>query len=132
MASEGSLAATTLQSVHTFLSDNGSSLSGQGLEAVTALLDTLETGLSGGLNPAYYLSAIDPGIGKTLAVSMFLKAWKDLGYQPGSSVLIGVSRLSEIEAYVRTSGLFQIAESAARWLARIVFLASRGTSVWPL
>jgi hypothetical protein len=105
MASEGSLAATTLQSIHTFLFDKGSSLSGQGLKAITALLDTLETGLSGGLDPAYYLSAIDPGIGKTLAVSLFLKAWKDRGYQPGSSILIGVSRLSEIEAYVRTSGL---------------------------
>jgi hypothetical protein len=105
MASEGSLADTSLRSIHTFLSDNGSSLSGQGLEAITALLDALETGLNGGLDRAYYLSAIDPGIGKTLAVSLFLEAWKDQRYQPGSSVLIGVSRLSEIETYVRTSGL---------------------------
>ena len=107
MAPEGSLSAETLQSIHVFLSKHGSSLSGQGLKALTALLETLETGLNGGLEPVYYLSAIDPGMGKTLSVSLFLKVWKDRGYLPTSSVLIGVSRLEEIRAYVRTSGLDQ-------------------------
>ena len=105
MVFEGPLAAAALQSVQSFLSDKGSSLAGTGLEAVTALLETLETGLNGELDPIYFLSAIDPGIGKTLSVSLFLKAWKDRGNLTASSVVIGVSRLDEIKAYVRTSGL---------------------------
>src|SRR4051812_16780285 len=105
MALKGSIAAETLQSVQTFLADCRSSLSGPGLDAITALLETLETGLIGELDPVYFLSSIDPGMGKALSVSMFLTAWKDRGYLPASSVLIGVSRLSEIRAYVDTSGL---------------------------
>jgi len=105
MALEGSIATEALQSVQSFLEDKGSSLSGPGLHAITALLETLESGLNGELDPVYFLSSIDPGIGKTLSVSMFLKAWKDRGSLPASSVLVGVSRLSEIEAYVDTSGL---------------------------
>lgn len=105
MALEGSVATEALHSVQSFLADNGSSLSGPGLKAITALLETLEGGLTGDLDPVYFLSSIDPGMGKTLSVSLFLKAWKERGFLPASSVLIGVSRLSEIEAYVRTSGL---------------------------
>jgi hypothetical protein len=105
MAFEGSIATEALQSVQSFLADHRSSLSGPGLEAITALLDTLEIGLIGELDPVYFLSSIEPGMGKTLSVSMFLKAWKDRDYLPASSVLIGVSRLSEIKAYVDASGL---------------------------
>ena len=105
MALEGSIAAEALQSVQSFLKSKGSSLDGPGLKAITALLETLEAGLNGDLDPVYFLSSIDPGMGKTLSVSMFLKAWKERGNQPASSVLIGVSRLSEIKSYIEPSGL---------------------------
>lgn len=105
MALEGSIAAEALQSVQSFLAGKLSSLNGPGLKAITALLETLEAGLIGELDPVYFLSSIDPGMGKTLSVSMFLKAWKGRGYFPASSILIGVSRLSEIKTYVDTSGL---------------------------
>lgn len=105
MAFEGTIAAQALQSVQSFLADKGSSLSGPGVKAITALLETLEAGLNGRLDPVYFLSSIDPGMGKTLSVSMFLKAWKDRGSLPAKSVLIGVSRLSEIRTYVEMSGL---------------------------
>lgn len=99
------LADQTLDRVAERLEGFGSSLSGDSRVAIHALLTSLEAGLRGELEPAYYLSAIDPGIGKTLSVATFLRAWKEGGFDPSSSVLIGVSRLEEIETYLEHAGL---------------------------
>ncbi len=74
-------------------------------EAIKALLEALEAGLKGDLSPHYHLSAIDPGIGKTKSVSTFLQVWKSQGFIPASSVLIGLSRLQEIDSYLEDAGL---------------------------
>lgn len=103
--SSSSLAELTLSAVTQRLEDIGSSLQGQGLEAIQALLEALEDGLTGSLPKAYHLSAIDPGVGKTLSVAAFLRTWKAHGFNPASSVLIGVSRLEEVRAYLRESEL---------------------------
>lgn len=100
-----SLADHSLASLSARLQDYGSSLQGESRDAISALLQVLEEGLKGNLGPGYFLSAIDPGIGKTLSVSTFLGTWKDQTYTPSTSVLIGLSRLEEIETYLHSSGL---------------------------
>lgn len=105
MVCVSTLSAATISDITNVLIRNGSSLTGKGLKAVTVLIETLEAGLKGELEDQYYLSAMDPGMGKTLAVSRFLKIWRDRGYQPSSSVIIGVSRKQEIQGYMEASAL---------------------------
>ncbi len=102
---ESSLAAIVLDQVTERLSGFGSTLAGESRMAIQGLLEALEAGLRGELDKVYHLSSIDPGIGKSLSVATFLRAWKENGFLPRSSVLIGLSRLEEIETYLRTSGL---------------------------
>jgi len=99
------LSHQALNDLETTLSSFGSSLSPSGRTALQALLESLEAGLHGILPPSYYLSAIDPGTGKSLAVASFLKAWKARGFLPDSSVLVGVSSLAEIDSYLQNAGL---------------------------
>ncbi|MFL6761497.1 MAG: hypothetical protein ACJ8FB_02950 [Sphingomicrobium sp.] len=66
---------------------------------------TFEKALRGELGHNYYLASLDPGQGKSLAVATFVKCCADLGYKPDEGILIGVSRLSEIETLVAASGL---------------------------
>lgn len=100
-----SLAASSLNKLLNQLKDNGSSPKADHKIALEVLLETLEAGLSDNLSQHYFLSAIDPGIGKSLAVSKFLQVWKERNFTPASSVLIGLSRLQEIEGYLKNSGL---------------------------
>lgn len=100
-----SLAASSLNKLINQLKDNGSSPKADHKIALEVLLETLEAGLSDNLSQHYFLSAIDPGIGKSLAVSKFLQVWKERNFTPASSVLIGLSRLQEIEGYLKNSGL---------------------------
>ena len=99
------LADQALKQLSGILEKNGSSLSGPGHTAIGALLSALEAGLKNQLPPQYLLSSIDPGMGKTLSVAQFLRAWKAAGFVPASSVLVGVSRLEEIRTYLSHSGL---------------------------
>ena len=101
------IADQTLEQVTELLQSYGSSLDGDRRVAIRALLASLEAGLTGQLERAYHLSAIDPGIGKTLSVATFLREWKRRGFSPESSVLVGVSRLEEIETYLKHAGLDQ-------------------------
>lgn len=94
------LAAAALLDVTSFLAKSESSLAGPSLTAVQALLQALEDGLNDHLPAEYFLSSIDPGIGKTLSVSKFLKVWKDASFSPGNGVIVAVSRLEEINTYI--------------------------------
>lgn len=101
------LADLSLSQVSERLGEYGSSLHGEAKDAIHSLLQALERGLTGDLEDAYYLAAIDPGMGKTLSVTTFLKTWKEHGFVPSSSVLIGLSRLAEIPKYLEAAGLDQ-------------------------
>ncbi len=103
--SPSSLAASSLLQVTDQLNAYGSSLQGKHQHAIKALLEVLEQGLKGNLSPHYHLSSIDPGIGKTKSVATFLRVWKSQGFTPASSVLIGLSRLQEIDSYLEDAGL---------------------------
>ncbi len=73
--------------------------------ALRQVVDNLAAQAEGEAVPAFYLSSLDPGVGKTQAVVHFLRvlladlAFKDVG------VLILVSRRQEIAAYVRDAKL---------------------------
>jgi hypothetical protein len=119
-SSRSVLATSAMVDLEATLSTFGSSLSPDGHTAISALLTTLEAGLSGDLAPSYYLSSIDPGTGKTLAVSKFLRAWKAAGFLPASSVLVCVSRLSEVETYLQATNALGCPE-AQHGLAPVMF-----------
>jgi hypothetical protein len=103
--SSSCLADLTLAQVSERLGEYGSSLHGEAEDAILSLLQALESGLTGDLENAYHLAAIDPGMGKTLSVTTFLKTWKQQEFAPLSSVLIGLSRLAEIPKYLEGAGL---------------------------
>lgn len=107
MNDEWVLSQKALSDLIATLSTYGSSLSPSAHTAISAVLATMESGLRGSLPPSYYLSAIDPGTGKSLAVALFLKAYKDAGFLPAGGVLVCVSRLDEIDTYLRNAGLAQ-------------------------
>ncbi|WHU02739.1 hypothetical protein [Sphingomonas sp. NIBR02145] len=73
--------------------------------ALKELLKVFEGGLRSLLQPNFYLSSLDPGSGKTQAISSFLKAWKSKGFLPEGSVLVGVKTKEEIRALVNRLGL---------------------------
>lgn len=99
------LADKAFKDLKSALSSYGSSLSPQAHEALWTVLTTMESGLRGELPPSFYLSSIDPGAGKSLAVAMFLRAYKDAGFLPATGVLVCVSRLAEIDTYLKAAGL---------------------------
>src|SRR5690349_18781651 len=57
------------------------------------------------LKPAFYLSSLDPGVGKTRTVVSFLRALVSSPEHDEVGVLLGVSRLAEAEALVRAAEL---------------------------
>lgn len=107
MNDEWVLSHKALSDLIATLSTYGSSLSPSAHTAISAVLTTMESGLRGSLSPSYYLSAIDPGTGKSLAVALFLKAYKNAGFLPAGGILVCVSRLDEIDTYLRNAGLAQ-------------------------
>jgi hypothetical protein len=99
------LHAIAFDQLSAFFNDNGSPLQGQHKDALKAFMQTLEDGLRGKLEAKYYLLSLDPGMGKTRACVEFIKAWREQGYQPNSSILIGVSTLDELKSFITASGL---------------------------
>jgi hypothetical protein len=93
---------------HMFL-DSISSYQGKtvaGLDkAISDLIHHLVMGLNDDLEDYYYLSPLDPGVGKTEAFVSVLKAWKALGFLPGGSALVAVSTRDEILSLIKRTGL---------------------------
>ncbi|WAT18192.1 hypothetical protein OZN62_01030 [Aurantiacibacter sp. MUD11] len=100
-----SLSASAYSLLSTFFSENGSSLHGDHEQALKSFLNTLEQGLNGELPASYYLLSLDPGMGKTAACAAFLRAWREAGYKPASSILVGVSTIDELKFFAAASGL---------------------------
>jgi hypothetical protein len=71
------------------------------LKAVLAIQDVLTRMLSGHAAPKYYLSALDPGMGKTTAILTWLEACLENPTAYGNQgVLIALDRLDEIQRYI--------------------------------
>ena len=88
-----------------FFNDNDSPLIGQHKDALRSFMTNLEEGLKGQLSRKYHLLSLDPGMGKTQACVHFIKAWRERDFQPSGSILIGVSTLSELQAFAEASAL---------------------------
>lgn len=100
-----SLAGTAYDDLSAFLNENGSPPQGEHEAALRGFLRVMERGLKGELEQCYYVLPLDPGMGKTRACISFVKAWRQAGYQPASSILIGLSTLAELETMIEEMGL---------------------------
>lgn len=87
------------------LSANGLPLCGEQEEAFKPFLEVLELGLYGTLPPQFYLLSADPGMGKTTACIAFIKAWREAGFEPATSILVGISTLSDLLEFIEKTGL---------------------------
>ena len=74
-------------------------------EALGDVIDCLVRMAEERCTPVYYLSSLDPGVGKTQAVVHFLRALVASPEHQLVGVLIGVARLDEVRAYVEAAGL---------------------------
>ena len=99
------LAGMAFDDLSAFFKKNGSSLQDEHETVLKSFLSVLEQGLKGELEPSYYLLSLDPGMGKTSAIINFIKAWHEANYQPASSILVGVSTLSELRTLIESVGL---------------------------
>lgn len=76
------------------------------LAAVLAIQETLTSMLSGHAAPVYYLSSLDPGMGKTTAILTWLKVClKNREAYGKQGVLIALDRHEEIERYITDAKL---------------------------
>lgn len=78
------------------------------MESQNSLNDLLyhyTLGIGGKLTPSFFLSSLDPGVGKTETISSFIKAWKSLSFKPNGSILIGVSSKDQIDSLIKRLGI---------------------------
>lgn len=65
----------------------------------------------GKLEKKYYISSLDPGVGKTQAVISFLKALTSSQYHGGVGVIVGVSKKNEITAIINGLNSLKISKN---------------------
>ncbi len=78
----------------------GSMLSNPIRFSISSLVLALDSGLRGTLPPAYYLSSLPPGTGKTEAISSFIAAWNNEGFNPDSSIILCFQSKEEIRSMI--------------------------------
>ncbi len=82
------------------LSSYGNRIDLDSKKALISLLTAFHDCLTGNLDSKYYLASLDPGCGKTEAISSFIQAWREADFKPGGSILIAVNTLDQIESLV--------------------------------
>lgn len=82
------------------LSSYGNRIDVDSKRALLSLLTAFHDCLTGNLASKYYLSSLDPGCGKTEAISSFIQAWREADFKPEGSILIAVNTLDQIESLV--------------------------------
>lgn len=82
------------------LSSYGNRIDLDSEKALIYLLTAFHDCLIGNLDSKYYLASLDPGCGKTEAISSFIQAWREADFKPGGSILIAVNTLDQIESLV--------------------------------
>ncbi|MGW8189676.1 hypothetical protein [Sphingomonas hankookensis] len=102
---EGNLARATLQNLFETFNRLGLKPNHSSYHAFKQLADILVKGLTGNLDSAFYLSSLDPGVGKTQIICTFIQTWKQKGFKPSGSVLIAVSSKEQINDLVRRMAL---------------------------
>lgn len=102
---EGNLVRATLQNLYETFNRLGLKPSHSSYHAFNQLADILVKGLTGKLDSSFYLSSLDPGVGKTQIICTFIQTWKQKGFKPSGSVLIAVSSKEQINDLVRRMSL---------------------------
>lgn len=102
---EGSLADQTLTELKATFAQFDHNPSGAQWEALVDLARRLEALADGAAQPFYFLSSLDPGIGKTQTIIHFVRALLGSPGHEGVAVLICLGRLAEIKSYVADMGL---------------------------
>src|SRR5262249_30694276 len=77
----------------------------QQLYALDDLLRHLQRMAEGELEPLYFVSSLDPGVGKTAAVRAYLQALIESPEDRSVGVILGLFRRSEIKDLVEACGL---------------------------
>lgn len=104
-SNRSNLAEVTLASLRATFRDWGHSPSPVQMEALEDLANRLAMLADGTCPEAYYLSSLDPGIGKTTCLKLFLKAMLASPAHRGVAALVCVGRLAEIGTYVHDMNL---------------------------
>jgi len=99
------LTATALADLRVTFDGMGHTPSPQMWEALAAAVSTMEAMANGTAKAAIYLSTLEPGVGKTQAMLAFLRAWLSSPDHDGTSALICIARLDEIEKLANEGGL---------------------------
>lgn len=99
------LAAATLARLAQFFDRNAHRPSADQWAALADLASTLEAMAEGSAAPKFYLSSLDPGVGKTQTIVNFIDQLLARPIYDHVGVLICVSRLSEIERLIHDAGI---------------------------
>jgi hypothetical protein len=98
----------TIVGLRAFFDAKGHHPSDEMWTALTELASVLEAMAEGRCPPKFFLSSLDPGVGKTQTVTHFLKALTSSIDHRDTGVLICVSRLDEIDRFVAEMELARI------------------------
>lgn len=97
----GPLARQSILDLHEFFNDHTQHRPSESMwEALVDLASAMEGMADGTIDPAFYLSSLDPGVGKTQTISRFIKVLVASQDHQDVGVIICVSRLSEITSLV--------------------------------
>lgn len=100
-----SIAQAAFPRLQTMLAEGGSIPSAEAEVALEALLGNMEAALERRLPPQFYLSSIDPGMGKSRAVVAFLLEFVRRGREPDNGILVCLATLDEVEGMVEAADL---------------------------
>jgi hypothetical protein len=103
-----SLADQTITRLRGYFDAKGQRPSDEMWTALTDLASKLEAMANGTCEPKFFLSSLDPGVGKTQTVTHFLKSLTSSLDHLDVGVLICVSRLDEIDRFVEEMELSRI------------------------
>ena len=101
----GSLAQAAFRRLKTMLAEGGSIPSAEAEVALAALLETMEAALERRLLPRFYLSSIDPGMGKSRGVLAFLLEFVRRGGEPDNGILVCLATWDEVKRMIDAAGL---------------------------
>lgn len=100
-----SIAQAAFRRLKTMLAEGGSFLSAEAEVALAVLLETMEAALERRLPPRFYLSSIDPGMGKSRAVIAFLGEFVRRRGEPDNGILVCLATRDEIRRMVEAADL---------------------------
>jgi hypothetical protein len=100
-----SIAQAAFRLLKAMLAEGGSIPSPEAEVALRALLEAMEAALERRLAPRFYLSSIDPGMGKSRAVIAFMLGFIRRGREPDNGILVCLATLEEVQRMVEAADI---------------------------